>query len=83
MPSAKRKPSQTVETWATHVLLQAHAIAPCETHGFMRLKHHHAAIEYAHALAAHEPYPGMSKPKCVAAIDEVLDGLGDECPACS
>jgi len=48
----------------------------------MRLRFHHAALEYAHALAASEPLPGRGKAASVAVLDEYLDRLGDDCPAC-
>ena len=48
----------------------------------MRLRFHHGAIDYAHALAAADPLPGKSKAKSVEALDEFLDGLNDDCPAC-
>jgi len=79
---AVRKTIETPEQWATGLLLQSHAIAPCAEHGFMRLRFHHAAIDYAHALAAKHPLPGKSKAKSIAVLDEVLDGLSDDCPAC-
>jgi hypothetical protein len=76
-----RKP-ESPDVWATRILLQSHAITPCTEHGFMKLRFHHAAIDYAHALAAADPLPGKSKAKSVEALDEFLDGLNDDCPAC-
>ena len=82
-PVAKtaRQP-ESPDAWATRILLHSHAIAPCSEHGFMRLRYHHAALDYAHALAAADPLPGKSKAKSAEALDEFLDGLGDDCPAC-
>lgn len=81
---APRKAGQpeSPDVWATRILLHSHAISPCAEHGFMRLRFHHAAIDYAHALAAADPLPGKSKAKSVEALDEFLDGLNDDCPAC-
>lgn len=81
MAQMKQK-RETLDGWATGILLQAHAIAPCPDHGFMRLRFNHRSVDYAHALATHQPYKGLSKAKCIVVIDEVLDGLGDQCPAC-
>lgn len=78
MPARK----ETLEQWATRILLHAHAIAPCPEHGYMRLRFSHQGLDYAHALAEHERYPGMSKAKCIEAVDQLLDCLSDECPAC-
>jgi len=78
MPSRK----ETVEEWATRILLHSHAIVACPECGFMRLRPAPIGLDYAHALAAFEPYPGKSKIKCIEAVDAVFDSLGDECPAC-
>jgi hypothetical protein len=80
MPTAKK--SVSPDEWASKILLHAHAIAPCPEHGFMRLRFHHAAIDYAHALAASDPLPGKSKAKSAETLDQFLDGLSDDCPAC-
>jgi hypothetical protein len=48
----------------------------------MRLKFSHASIQYARALASQEPFPKLGSAKSVVALDEFLDGLGDDCPAC-
>lgn len=75
--------TKSPEAWAAQILLHAHAIAACPEHGFMRLKFDHTSLDYAHALAAAAPYPGKSKASSAAILDEYLDGIGDECPACS
>ena len=48
----------------------------------MRLKFSHSAIDYARALASQEPFPKLGSAKSVVALDEFLDGLSDDCPAC-
>ncbi|CAN5219372.1 hypothetical protein BH11PSE4_BH11PSE4_28380 [soil metagenome] len=84
MPTSRPKTKPvSADEWAANILQHAHAIAPCPEHGFMKLRFHHAAIDYAHALAANDPLPGKSKAKSAAALDEFLDGLSDDCPACS
>ena len=82
MPSPTHRRGQSVEEWASRILLHAHAIQPCPEHGFMRVKFSHASIEYARALASQEPFPKLGSTKSVAALDQFLDGLGDDCPAC-
>lgn len=79
MPERKQSP----EVWAQQILLHAHAIAACPTHGFMRLKFDHSSLDYARALAAAAPYPGTSKARSAALLEDYLEGIGDECPACS
>ena len=80
-PKASKK-TESPDAWATRILLHSHAIAPCAEHGFMRLRFHHAAFDYAHALAAADPLPGKSKAKSAEMLDEFIEGLGDDCPAC-
>jgi len=85
MPKANKKnrnDRETLEMWATGLLLEAHAIAACPDHGYMRLRHSHHAIDYAKDLAQHRKFSGKNKQERVAAVDEVLDALGDACPAC-
>ena len=79
------KPKTDEETsrwWATDLLLEAHAIAPCHDHGYMRLRHSQHAVDYAISLAEHRKLSGKNKRQRVAAVEDVLDELGDACPAC-
>jgi len=48
---------ETLDQWATRILLHAHAIAPCPDHGYMRLRFCHQGLDYAHALAEQDRYP--------------------------
>lgn len=76
------KKNETLEWWATDLLLEAHAITPCPDHGYMRLRHSHPAVDYARDLAKHRKFSGKNKKQRVAAVEDVLDGLGDTCPGC-
>lgn len=76
----KRKTEHELEMWAADLLMEAHAIAPCPDHGYMRLRHSHHAVDYALSLAEHRTSSG--KKERIAAVESVLDGLSDECPAC-
>ena len=73
---------EPLEMWATDLLLEAHVIAACPDHGYMRLRHSNHAVEYAKDLAEHRKFSGKNKKERIAAVDDVLDGLGDVCPAC-
>jgi len=79
---ARKKTESTIEMWAADLLMEAQAIAPCPEHGFMRLRHSHRAVDYALALAEHRKFSGKNKRERIAAVESVLDGLSDECPAC-
>jgi len=50
-------------------------------HGYMRLRHSHHAVDYALSLATPNIL-GKNKKERIAAVESVLDGLSDECPAC-
>lgn len=78
--SIRRK--ETVEEWATRILLHAYAIAPCPDHGYMRLKFSHQGIDYVRALAEFDRYPNLSKLMCIEGVDAVFDSLSDDCPGC-
>ena len=82
MRHAKTYPKPSIDEWASQILLHAHAIESCPGCGFRRLKYSHRSIDYAHALAEHAPYPGISKAKSLKAVDDLLDSLSDECPGC-
>lgn len=73
---------ETLEMWATDLLLEAHAISACPDHGYMRLRHSHHAIDYAKDLAQHRKFSGRNKRARISAVEDVLDGLGDNCPGC-
>ncbi|MGM4895970.1 hypothetical protein [Tardiphaga sp. 839_C3_N1_4] len=49
---------------------------------YMRLRHSHHAVDYARSIAEHRKFSGKNKEQRVKAIEKVLDGLADTCPAC-
>lgn len=82
MPKTKERAVTSLSTWATDILLEAHAIAPCPDHGYLRLRHSHHALDYATSLAEHREFAGKTRKQRVKAVSKVLDGLADTCPAC-
>lgn len=74
--------AETLSMWATAILLEAHAIAPCADHGYLRLRNSHHAVDYARSIAEHRKFSGKNKKERVKAIDKILDKLADTCPAC-
>jgi hypothetical protein len=40
------------------------------------------ALERACWVAWREPFPATSSVQCLAAIDEVMNSIGDACPEC-
>ena len=68
--------------WAISVLNEAGAIRECEEHGWMQDRADPHARERALEIALRDPLVGLSDREAVAAIGEVLAGVGDACPEC-
>lgn len=77
-----KTPAQTIEGWAHEILLECHAIRTCLDHGHMRDKTDPDAWRKAREIAKSEPFRGTSPEESVAAIDEAMRWIGDECPEC-
>jgi hypothetical protein len=73
---------RTLQGWATHELLVAGAIRECEAHGWMLDRADPHARDRALGMARADPPPGVSPNEAVAALEEVLDSIGDRCPDC-
>lgn len=82
MPKLKDNARKSLSAWATDILLEAHVIAACPDHGYLRVRHSHHAVDYAFSLAEHRKFPGKNNKERVKAVNKVLDGLADTCPAC-
>jgi hypothetical protein len=79
----ERRPStQTIERWATSVLLEAGAIRECEEHGWMRDQTDPHARQHAIEIARSDPPLGFSPDVAADEIREVLASIGDTCPEC-
>ncbi|MEA2836454.1 MAG: hypothetical protein QOD89_1004 [Bradyrhizobium sp.] len=79
---APRPAYRTVRSWALGVLLEAHAIRECDEHGHMKDRTDPHALQHALQVARQEPFPGISSDQAVAAIDDVMNSIGDTCPEC-
>jgi hypothetical protein len=79
----KRRPAiRTLHGWSISVLNEAGAIRECEEHGWMQDRADPHARERTFDIARQDPPPGVSSQAAAAAIDEVLDSIGDTCPEC-
>jgi hypothetical protein len=79
----ERRPAfRTIEGWARGVLLQTDAIRECETHGWMQDRADPHARERALLIAREEPPLGLSPEQAAAAVQDVLDSIGDTCSEC-
>ncbi len=47
--------------WAADLLMEAHAIAPCHEHGYMRLRHVSIMPSTTLSLAEHRKFSGKNK----------------------
>jgi hypothetical protein len=65
------------------VLIEAHAIAECQEHGHMRDHSDPHAWDHARDVARTDPFLGSSPDEAVAAIDDIMNGIGDTCPECN
>ncbi|HEY0219978.1 MAG TPA: hypothetical protein VGC26_09490 [Afipia sp.] len=73
---------QTLEGYATALLLDAHAIVECEHHGYMKDRTDPHAWDRAREAATKQRYRHTSKNERLKAIDEIMHSIGDTCPDC-
>ncbi len=82
--TATRRPAiRSLQGWAIAVLIETGAIVECEPHGWMQERGDPHARMRALAIARDDPPPDTCVSEAVAAIDEVLESIGDVCPECS
>jgi hypothetical protein len=82
MRNEQHPPYRTIERWAVRVLLDAGAIKECPEHGFMQCRADPDARAAAYGAAREMPLEGLSADDAVAAVHDVLGGIGDACPDC-
>jgi hypothetical protein len=82
MTRERRPAFRTIERWARGILLEADAIRECETHGWMQDRADPHARERALLIAREDPLFGLSPEQAAAAVQDVLDSIGDACPEC-
>jgi hypothetical protein len=73
---------RTVEAWAIATLLETGAIKKCHDHGYMQCRGDPDAFALAFDVAREEPPAGLSVEEALAALRQVLSGMGDICPEC-
>ena len=82
MLKRKQPDFQTVDRWATSLLLEAGAIHKCDQHGWAKDRTDPHARNEAARIAREAPLAGLSPEQAVAAVREVLDSVGETCPEC-
>lgn len=55
------KKNETLEWWATDLLLEAHAITPCPDHGYMRLRHSSHSVNTPAILQSTVSFPAETR----------------------
>jgi hypothetical protein len=78
----RRGAIRTLQGWAIAVLMEAGAISECEHHGWMQDRADPDARSRALRMGREDPPPGLSADEAGAAIQDVLEGIGDTCPDC-
>jgi hypothetical protein len=71
-----------LQGWAISVLQEAGAIRECEEHRWMQDRADPHARERALCLALENPPFDVSPEEAIAAVEDVLDSIGDTCPEC-
>jgi hypothetical protein len=79
----ERRPTiRTLQGWAISVLQEGGAIVECEQHGWILDRADPHARRRALDIAGQHPPAGVSRDEAIAAIQEVLNSIGDTCPDC-
>lgn len=73
---------RTLEGFATVILLEQHAIAECEHHGYIRDRADPHALARAREAAGRERFQRTTKEDRTKAVDDVMRSIGDTCPEC-
>jgi hypothetical protein len=82
LPLQTRPAYRTLVGWALGTLVEQGAVTECEHHGHYRDRADPDAWNGAREEAWRNPFPGATPEACLAALDEVMGGIGDICPAC-
>ncbi|WP_247969814.1 hypothetical protein [Bradyrhizobium sp. 195] len=82
MTRERRPAIRTSRGWAISVLQEAGAIRECEEHGWMKDTAEPHARNRALEIARQDPPAGLSAEQAVSEVRDVLDSIGDTCPAC-
>jgi hypothetical protein len=82
-PAATSRPAyRTLQGWALGTLIDLHAVRECDHHGHTLDRADPDARNRAREYAWNHPFTGTSPEVSVAAVEEVLQSIGDTCPEC-
>jgi hypothetical protein len=81
-PQPGRTAYRTLSGWALGTLIEHGAVAECEHHGHRRDRRDPDAWNRARDAAREAPFLGTSEEQSLAALDEVMRSIGENCPDC-
>ena len=68
--------------WALGTLIENGAVQECDHHGHRRDRSDPDAWNRAREAAEHDPFPGTTAEQSLAALEEVMRSVGENCPDC-
>ena len=77
-----RSAYHSLQGWALGTLIEHGAVQECEHHGHRRDRSDPDAWNRARESAQHAPFPGTTPEQSLAALDETMRGIGENCPDC-
>jgi len=81
-PTLSRSSYRSLQGWALGILIEHGAVTECEHHGHRRDRSDPDAFNAAREEAHLNPFPGTTPAQALAALDEVMRSIGDQCPDC-
>src|SRR5882757_5434226 len=81
-PVLSRLAYRSLQGWALGILIEHGAVTECEHHGHRRDRSDPDALYAAREEARLNPFPGTTPAQALAALDEVMRSIGDQCPDC-
>ena len=78
----RREPYRTLRGWGIALLLETRAIRECIDHSHLCDATDPEAWRLARQVASTDPFVGASPAEAVAAIEDIMNSIGDTCPEC-
>jgi hypothetical protein len=78
----RREAFRTLHGWALGLLVETGAVWECPYHGHIIDGTDPDAWRAAREIASGEPFRGATPAEAVAALNDVMQSIGDRCPEC-
>ena len=83
LPLQTTRPAyRTLQGWALGTLIEQGAVTECEQHGHYLDRADPDAFSRAREEAWRSSFPGVTPDACIAALEDVMRGIGATCPDC-